>query len=102
MSELPFGSGHLASLSHLFESPEAANTKCPFVTAQTIDAGFVPLKQAVLSQSLADEGVGRSYARIVSSLIADAGHQQHAGIDLNSVELPGIGLDFAVETPRIR
>jgi hypothetical protein len=41
--------------------------------------------------------VGRSDARIVGIPIANAGHEQHAGIDLVAVELSGIRLDLAIE-----
>jgi hypothetical protein len=59
MTELSFGVGDLASLSHLFDSPKAADPKCSFVAYQAIDTGFIALKQAVSTQSLTDEGVGR-------------------------------------------
>src|SRR5712691_10439186 len=58
MIELSFDQGEFASQSHLFESPKAADPKCPFVATQSINTGFIALKQPVLPQSLADEVVG--------------------------------------------
>src|SRR6201987_5575972 len=97
MIELTFGQGEVASQSNLFESPKAADPKCPLVATQSIDTRFIALKQPVLPQSLANEDVGRSDARIVSIPITAAGHEQHAGIDPVAVELSGIRLDLAIE-----
>ena len=100
MIELTFGLGEFASQSNLFESPKAADPKCPLVATQSIHTGFIALKQPVLPQSLANEVVGRSDARIVGIPITDAGHEEHAGIDLIAVDLSGIRLDLAIEASR--
>src|SRR5271156_4485026 len=63
MIELTFGLAEFASQSDLFKSPKAADPKCPLVATQSINTGFIALKQPVSPQSLADEVVGRSDAR---------------------------------------